>query len=240
MVSETKVETAIAKTSVSANSRNRRPIMPSIKIIGMNAAPSERLIESTVKPNSCAPFSAAVSGASPASICRCTFSTTTIASSTTKPTAIVIAIKESVSSVNPATHIAAKLPAIESGTDTPTAMVCARLRRKTSTTPITNTMATSSVFIKSRMEERMDSVRSVSVLILTPAGIQRPSSGRSALTASTVSITLASGCFVICKITAGLPLNQPAARILRTPLLIVAMSPNRTAAPFRLATIIDW
>ena len=239
MVSETKVETTIANTSVNANSRNKRPIIPSMKIIGINAAPSDRLMERTVKPNSCAPFKAAVSGVSPASIWRWTFSTTTMASSTTKPTAIVIAINESVSSVKPATHIAAKLPAMERGTEIPTAIVCARLRRKTSTTPITRRMATSSVFIKSRIEERMDSVRSVSVLILTPAGIQRPSSGKSAFTASTVSITLASGCLVICKITAGLPLNHPAARLFRTPCLISAISPKRIAAPLRLATMMD-
>ena len=123
MVSDTKVETAIANTKVSANSRNSRPITPSMKIIGIKAAANERLMDSTVKPSSCAPFSAAVIGGSPASIWRWTFSTTTIASSTTKPTAMVIAISESVSSVKPATHMAAKLPAIDSGTDTPTAMV---------------------------------------------------------------------------------------------------------------------
>ena len=42
-----------------ANSRNRRPTMPPISRIGMNTATSDRLIDSTVKPTSRAPWSAA-------------------------------------------------------------------------------------------------------------------------------------------------------------------------------------
>ena len=48
--------------SVTANSRNRRPMMPPISSSGMNTATSETLIETMVKPISPAPLSAASNG----------------------------------------------------------------------------------------------------------------------------------------------------------------------------------
>ena len=60
---------------------------------GMNTATSDRLIESTVKPTSFAPSSAACMRVMPASMWRLVFSSTTIASSTTKPVATVSAIR---------------------------------------------------------------------------------------------------------------------------------------------------
>ena len=65
--------------------------------IGMKTATSDMLIETTVKPICRAPLKAAVMGLSPCSIKRNTFSITTIASSTTKPTEMVIAISERLS-----------------------------------------------------------------------------------------------------------------------------------------------
>ena len=94
VVSETTSEIRIATDSVTANSRKRRPTMPPISRIGMNTAISDRLIDSTVKPTSRAPCSAASNGAMPSSMWREVFSSTTIASSTTKPVAIVSAISE--------------------------------------------------------------------------------------------------------------------------------------------------
>ncbi len=58
---------------------------------------SDREIEMTVKPISWAPFSAASSGVMPDSRCRVMFSMTTIASSTTKPVAIVSAMSDRLS-----------------------------------------------------------------------------------------------------------------------------------------------
>ena len=71
--------------------------MPPISRIGRNTAISDRLIDSTVKPTSRAPRSAASARPMPSSMWRCTFSSTTIASSTTKPVATVSAISDSVS-----------------------------------------------------------------------------------------------------------------------------------------------
>ena len=63
----------------------------------MNTAISDRLIDSTVKPTSCAPRSAACIRGMPASRWREMFSSTTMASSTTKPVAMVSAINDRMS-----------------------------------------------------------------------------------------------------------------------------------------------
>ena len=60
----------------------------------MNTAMSDRLIDSTVNPTSLAPRIAAWTRDMPASMWREMFSTTTMASSTTKPVAIVSAISD--------------------------------------------------------------------------------------------------------------------------------------------------
>ena len=97
-MSETIIETKIATLSTTANSRNSRPTIPPISSSGMKTATSETLIDRTVKLISLAPSSAASRGFMPASMWRVMFSITTIASSTTKPVAIVSAISERLSS----------------------------------------------------------------------------------------------------------------------------------------------
>ena len=94
---DTASEIRIAIEIVTANSRNRRPMMPPIIRIGMNTAISEMLIDSTVKPTSPAPLRAASIGDRPSSIWRVMFSSTTMASSTTKPVATVNAISDRLS-----------------------------------------------------------------------------------------------------------------------------------------------
>ena len=97
VVREMTMEIRIATESVTANSRKSRPTMPPMRRIGMKTATSETLIENTVKAISRAPRRAASSGEAPSSRCRVMFSITTIASSTTKPVAIVRAISDRLS-----------------------------------------------------------------------------------------------------------------------------------------------
>ena len=68
--------------------------MPPMSRMGMNTAISDRLMDNTVKPTSFAPCTAAWCGGMPSSIWRDTFSSTTMASSTTKPVATVNAISD--------------------------------------------------------------------------------------------------------------------------------------------------
>src|SRR5215470_12831776 len=85
-VSDTTVQTATAKASVTENSRNTRPTTPLMNRSGIKAAISEIEIATTVKPIWRAPSSAALIGGMPFSMLRKPFSIITIASSTTKPT----------------------------------------------------------------------------------------------------------------------------------------------------------
>src|SRR5262245_3570944 len=215
-VSDTTVETAIAKASVTENSRNTRPTTPLMNNSGMKAATSDTLIEITVKPIWRAPSSAAWIGAIPLSRLRKQFSIMTIASSTTKPTDTASAMRERLSMENPTHHIIAQVPASASGTVMPAAMVAAARRRNTNTTSITSVTVVSSVTCMSPTLERIVVVRSESMDISTPAGIQRLMSGMISRMRSTVSITLASTDFVIISRTDGLPLYQPNERLLRT------------------------
>ena len=107
--SDTTVEIAIAKTSVTENSRNSRPTTPPMNSSGMNAAISDRLMEITVNPIWPAPSMVARSGDMPFSRLRNTFSIMTMASSTTKPTDTASAISEMLSIEKPAAHIAAQV-----------------------------------------------------------------------------------------------------------------------------------
>ena len=79
---------------VRANSRNSRPTIPPISRIGMKTATSDTLIDRTVKPTSRAPRSAAWVRDMPFSMWRAMFSSTTMASSTTKPVAMVRAMSD--------------------------------------------------------------------------------------------------------------------------------------------------
>jgi hypothetical protein len=73
--------------------------MPPIRRIGMNTATSEMLMERTVNATSRVPSSVAWSRGIPCSMWRETFSSTTMASSTTKPVATVSAISDRLLSV---------------------------------------------------------------------------------------------------------------------------------------------
>ena len=94
VVSDTTIDTRMADDNTTPNSRKNRPTMPPINNTGINTAIKERLIDTTVKPISRAPFNAASIGDRPLSMWRRMFSSTTMASSTTKPVATVSAINE--------------------------------------------------------------------------------------------------------------------------------------------------
>ena len=140
-VSEIRSENRIAIESVTANSWNNKPTMPGISKIGMNTAISERLIEITVKLTSALPRSAASRTSIPASTCRTMFSSTTTASSTTKPVAMVSAISERLSMLYPSKYIGPKVPKMDSGRTAAGISVARGDCRNTKTTPITSNTA---------------------------------------------------------------------------------------------------
>ena len=123
-------EIRIAIEMTRPNSWNMRPTTPPMNSTGMNTATSDRVIEMMVKPTSLEPLKAASIGFSPASMWRTMFSSMTIASSTTKPTASVSASSEMLSIEWPHTYMPAKVPMTEIGSAIAGIMVARALRRK--------------------------------------------------------------------------------------------------------------
>ena len=144
-VSATKPETITAPASVSANSPNSRPVRPGVKASGANTAASVSVIATTAKLISRTPLSAAWNGVSPSSMWRKMFSSTTMASSTTRPMASTSASSVSVLIVKPAAAISAKLPIRLTGIVTSGMNEARSVRRNTNTTSATSTTASATV-----------------------------------------------------------------------------------------------
>jgi len=192
-VSDTTSEIRMATASVTANSWNRRPTTSPMNSSGISTAISDTVSDTRVKPISAAPLSAACIGDSPISRWRAMFSSMTMASSTTKPVAMVSAIRLRLFTEKPARYMTPKVPTSDSGTATLGISVAGRLRRNRKVTMTTSATANTSSFCTSRTEARMDSVRSVSTATSTAAGSVAVSWGSSARTRSATSMTLAPG-----------------------------------------------
>ena len=232
-VSDTIADVTTAMVSVNANSRNIRPTRPDMNSNGMNTAINDTVSEITVKPISLAPRSEASIAVSPFSMWRTIFSIMTMASSTTKPVPMVSAISDRLSRLKPEKYMMPKLVISDSGSATPAISVARIERRNSSTTSVTSTTLRISVNCTSLTEARMVTVRSLTMVSLTPAGIARCTLGISARICRTTSMTLAPGWRWMSMMTAGVPLYQPPVRSFSSPSTILATSPIVTGAPLR-------
>src|SRR5271155_590972 len=100
------------------------------------------------------------------------FSSMTMASSTTNPTAMVSAIKDRLSRLNLRTYIIAMVPSNASGTVTPGMMVAQALRKNRKITRTTNTMVKARVFSTSSTEALIVVVRLATVSTLMDGGTE--------------------------------------------------------------------
>ena len=202
----------MATDSVTANSRNRRPTMPPMRRIGINTATRERLMEMTVKAISRDPRRAACSGAIPFSTYRVIFSRTTIASSTTKPVAIVRAMRERLSRLYPQRYMTPKVPIERCPTATAGMTVERTCLRNPKTTRITSAAEIMSDFSTSLRDPRIGGVRSCTTETLTLPGKAAASWGSRSRTRSTVPMMFAPGCRKMITMTDGFPFTSPAVR----------------------------
>ena len=184
-----------------------------------------------VKPISRAPFSAAWNGFMPFSTCRAMFSITTMASSTTKPLAMVSAIMVRLFRLKPIRCITARVPTSDSGTETLAITVACGLPRNRKMASVTSATANSSSICTSCTEARMPSVRSVSSVTWTSAGSVSSSCGSAALMASTVAMTFAPGWRWTSTMMAGVSFIQAPRRLFSEPSTTLATSFRRTGAP---------
>ena len=199
----------------------------------MKTAIRDRLIERTVNPTSREPSSAAFIGGTPSSMRREIFSSTTIASSTTNPVAMVSAIRDRLLRLKPLRCMTPNVPIRDTGTATIGISVARQSRRKTNTTMITSAIEIASVLSTSRRLARMVGVRSSATCRSIALGIDACSRGRSAVTRSTVAMIFAFGCRFRISNTDGLPFADPALRRSCTESDTSATSDRRTAAPLR-------
>lgn len=121
------------------------------------------------------------------------FSTTTMASSTTKPTAMTMATRVRLLRLKPNTYINAQLAISDTPSTLETMKVADHWRRNSAITPITRATAISRVSSTSCSEARMVCVRSCSTDTSTAAGSISCRRGRAAITRSTVSTMFAPG-----------------------------------------------
>ncbi len=153
-MAENTVETAI----VTANWRKNCPVIPPMNAHGTNTAQSTRATAITGPVTSSIARRAASRGSSPRSSQRSTFSTTTMASSTTIPIASTRPNREMLFSEKPRTIITANVPTIATGTATRGMSAARQFWRKVSTTIPTRTTASSKVRTTSSTDWRMNGV----------------------------------------------------------------------------------
>src|SRR5512145_2940444 len=125
---------------------------------------------------------------------RSTFSTTTMASSTTMPIASTSPNRLSALMEKPNRCIIAKVPTTETGTASSGMMDARQVCRNRITTSTTSSTASSSVVTTDLMDSRTNSVVSyTSVLYSTPSGMVLRTSAITARTPSAISMALDPG-----------------------------------------------
>ena len=128
-------------------------------------------------------------------MCRCTFSITTMASSTTRPVASVIPNKVSELIEKSKTLMNANVPTSETGMVIAGIIVARQSRRNKKMTAITMRMASSKVLTTSRMESPTTVVVSKATTYLMPGGNAFDNSSSTALAAlSTASAFALESC----------------------------------------------
>ncbi len=167
--------------------------MPPMNSTGMNTAASDTVIDRMVNATSFEPANAASIGGLPSSMCRTMFSSITMASSTTNPTASVSAISDRLSRLKPNAYITANVPITETGSARLGITVADTLRRKRKITSTTSPIVSTRVNFTSATDSRIDFERSLRTSRLTAAGSCARSAGINARIESMICTVLAPG-----------------------------------------------
>src|SRR5215467_3637715 len=144
--------------------------MPVMNADGTNTAHSTSAIAIRAAPTSSMLLTAASCGDSPAAMLRSTFSTTTIASSTTIPIASTSPNSVSVLIVKPSRSSTANVPMIETGTASSGITDARQVCKNTITTITTSSAASNSVSTTERIDSDTNTVGSYGASQVSPAG----------------------------------------------------------------------
>src|ERR1700710_808087 len=134
--------------------------MPVMKVAGTNTAHNTSAIEISAAPTSSIVLYAASRGDRPAAMLRSTFSTTTIASSTTMPMASTSPNSERLLMEKPSASITANVPTSDTGTATSGMIEARQVCKNTITTITTSSTASSNVCTTASIECRTNTVGS--------------------------------------------------------------------------------
>src|SRR6266567_7187596 len=191
-VSALNAEMAIENAIVSANCRYRIPVVPGKNDTGTNTAMSTSDVAITALVTSPMARDVAACGSECSMwMWRCTFSITTMASSTTRPVARVMPNKVSELMEKPNSLMNANVPMSETGMVTAGMMVAPQSSRKRKMTTITMPMASPSVTSTSLMESPTTVVESNATAYSSPGGKLLESSFNAALALASTSSALA-------------------------------------------------
>ena len=195
----------MAMVTTMANSLKILPTTPPISSTGRNTATRDAVIEMMVKPISRLPCSAASMGFIPSSICRTMFSSMTMASSTTSPTASVRPSSEILSIENPRTYMTPKVTTSEVGTASVGIRVAATRLRNMKITRTTSPMVMASVTSTSFTAAWIEVERSLRMLRRADGPRSCRNFGIIDLTRLATSTVLAPGCRNTAMTSEGLP-----------------------------------
>src|SRR5579862_6372258 len=183
-VNALKAEMAIAKAMVRANCLYRMPVVPGKNETGTKTEIRTSEVAMTALVTSPIASDVALCGSQCSSeICRCTFSMTTIASSTTRPVARVIPKSVRELMEKPNILMNANVPTNETGMVIAGMTVARQSSRKRKITAITIMIASSNVEMTSLTESPMTVVVSKATTYLIPGGNDFESSISSAFAA---------------------------------------------------------
>src|SRR5215831_17677037 len=144
--------------------------MPARKADGTNTAQSVSAMAISAPPTSSIVRWAASNGDIPERILRSTFSTTTIASSTTIPTASTRPNRDRLLSDIPNAARTVNVPTSDTGIATTGTIVARQLCRNRNTTPTTRRIATKIVTTTSLIDLAMKTFGSYTIVASTPGG----------------------------------------------------------------------
>jgi hypothetical protein len=154
-VSATNAEIATEPPTTMPNSLNSRPVSPCRKMMGMNTAISATVVEMMAKNTSREPACPAATGSMPSSIFEYTFSSMTMASSTTSPMASTTPRSVSTLIEKPHRYMMKNTPTSEMGTARTGISVVRQSRKKKKMIAITSRKAIRMVSRTSTIDLRM-------------------------------------------------------------------------------------
>ena len=193
-------------------------MLPVMNASGVNTAARVMVMAMMANAISLLPASAARYGDMPSSMCRCTFSSITMASSTTRPMARTSPSRVRMLMVKPMTYRKMNAPISDTGMVTNGIRVARTLRRNKKITSTTSTSASNMAAYTALIDSSTNTERSKATWMRMPSGRPSRMRGSISFTAWPTLRVLALDCLTMPRPTAGLPFTRTALRSSSAPI----------------------